>query len=156
MEKIASFRINHLTLQPGVYTSRVDSWEGSEAMATTYDVRMTAPNREPALSAGALHAMEHLAATLLRNHPQYGDKIIYWGPMGCHTGNYLIMKGKPDSAAVIGLLTEVMQAIADWDDEVPGASPRDCGNYLMMHLPEAKMAARKYLDVLRNNCPTRY
>lgn len=156
MEKIASFRINHLTLQPGVYLSRIDTL-GDGAEVSTFDIRMTAPNRQPALSAGALHSMEHIAATLLRNHPEWKDRIVYWGPMGCHTGNYLLVRGRPGASAVRALMEEVMARIAEWNDEVPGASPRDCGNYLLMNLPEARMAARDYLAVLRHpGCPLEY
>lgn len=153
MEKIPSFTINHLVLMPGVYVSRIDSVEHESI--TTFDVRMTAPNRTPALSISALHTIEHLAATLLRNHPEWKDRVIYWGPMGCCTGNYLLMKGLLTPEDILPLLTEVFTAIAEWEGEVPGATPRDCGNYLLMNLPEAKMAARDFLKVLKQ-CPTKY
>lgn len=155
MEKIPSFTINHLTLMPGVYVSRVD--EVGDGYVTTFDVRMTAPNRTPSLSTGALHAMEHLAATLLRNHPVWKDSVVYWGPMGCCTGNYLLMKGRLTPQEIIPLLTEVFAAIAEWDEPVPGATPHDCGNYLLMNLPEARMAALDFLKVLTDpKCPTAY
>ncbi len=155
MEKIPSFTVNHLTLMPGVYISRVD--EVGDECITTFDVRMTAPNRTPSLSVGALHAMEHLAATLLRNHPTWKDRVIYWGPMGCCTGNYLLLKGRLTPQEIIPLLTEIFTAISEWDDVVPGATPRDCGNYLLMNLPEARMAARDFLNVLTDErCPTAY
>lgn len=147
MKKIASFTIDHLRLLPGVYVSRKDSTPSGDAI-TTFDIRMTAPNRQPALSVAALHAMEHLAATFLRNHPQWGDKIVYWGPMGCCTGNYLLLNGDYESRDIVGLLTETFEFIRDFEGIVPGASPKDCGNYLLMNLPEAKMAARDFLKVL--------
>lgn len=156
MKKIASFTINHLRLHPGVYESRVDTWPSGE-QATTFDLRMTAPNRMPALSPVALHAMEHIAATFLRNHKTWGPRIVYWGPMGCCTGNYLIVKGHPSTDEIRRLMVETMEAVAGWDAPVPGATPRDCGNYLFMNLPEARMAAETYLHVLRSpSCPTEY
>lgn len=158
MKKIASFTINHLTLMPGVYVSRTDSVGGETV--TTFDVRMTAPNREPALSQGALHAIEHLAATYLRNRADWADKVIYWGPMGCCTGNYLILRGDYPSSRlveeIVPLMRDTFGYIAGFDGDIPGASPRDCGNYLLMNLPEARMAARRYLDVLRSACPVEY
>lgn len=149
MKKIASFTIDHLTLMPGVYVSRKDTTPRGDVV-TTFDIRMTAPNREPALSISALHAMEHLVATFLRNHPQWSDKIVYWGPMGCCTGNYLLLNGDLDSRDVLPLLREAFHFVADFEGDVPGASPKDCGNYLLMSLPEAKMAALKYLKVLES------
>lgn len=149
MKKIASFTIDHLTLVPGVYVSRKDITPSGDTV-TTFDIRMTAPNRQPALSIPALHAMEHLAATFLRNHPEWGHKIVYWGPMGCCTGNYLLLNGDYSSEDIIPLLKETFSFIADFDGDVPGATPKDCGNYLLMNLPEAKMAARDYLKVLDN------
>ena len=144
MEKIPSFKIDHLRLKRGVYVSRRDV-VGDEVV-TTFDVRMKEPNREPALSPSAIHTMEHLIATFLRNHPVWADKIIYWGPMGCLTGNYLIVKGGLCSACVLPLLREAFEFVVAFDGEVPGASARDCGNYLLMNLPEAKWEARKYLE----------
>lgn len=156
MEKIASFTINHLTLLPGVYVSRKDTTPGGDVI-TTFDVRMTAPNRQPALSVPALHAMEHLAATYLRNHPEWKDRVVYWGPMGCCTGNYLLLSGDLASADIIPLLQETFRFIAGFDGDVPGATPRDCGNYLLMNLPEARMAARDYLRILESeDMPTEY
>ena len=143
MEKIASFTIDHIRLKRGVYVSRQDSVGGE--IVTTFDVRMKEPNREPVLSPSAIHTIEHLAATFLRNHPVWSDKIIYWGPMGCLTGNYLIVKGNLASADVLPLLLETFEFIASYEGEVPGASARDCGNYLLMNLPEAQWEARKYL-----------
>lgn len=156
MEKIASFTIDHLTLMPGVYVSRKDITPRGDVVIT-FDVRMTAPNRQPALSIPALHAMEHLVATFLRNHPQWKDRIVYWGPMGCCTGNYLLVCGDYGSEDVLPLLKEAFSFVADFEGEVPGASPKDCGNYLLMNLPEAKMAARDYLKVLsRPDVPLSY
>ncbi len=143
MKKIASFTIDHLRLKRGVYVSRQDVVGGD--VVTTFDVRMKEPNREPALSPSALHTIEHLAATFLRNHPAWAERIVYWGPMGCLTGNYLLVKGDCTSADVLPLMRETFAFIADFDGEVPGASARDCGNYLLMNLPEARWEARKYL-----------
>lgn len=146
MKKIPSFTVNHLTLLPGIYVSRQDC-VGQEVI-TTFDVRMKAPNREPVVHASAIHTIEHLAATFLRNHPEWADRIIYWGPMGCLTGNYLIVKGDLTSADVLPLMIDTFRFIADYEGEVPGASPRDCGNHLMMDLPMARYEAQRYLEVL--------
>ena len=148
MKKIESFTIDHLTLRPGVYVSRRDTTPSGDTI-TTFDIRMTAPNRQPALSIPALHAMEHLAATFLRNHTEWGKRIVYWGPMGCCTGNYLLLNGDYESEDIIPLLRETFEFIADFEGEVPGATPKDCGNYLLMNLPEARMAARDYLEILK-------
>ena len=154
MKKIASFTIDHLSLLPGVYISRQDTTPSGDVI-TTFDIRMTAPNRQPALSISALHTIEHLAATFLRNHPQWGEKIIYWGPMGCCTGNYLLLNGSYKPEDILPLLRETFRFIADFEGDVPGATPKDCGNYLLMNLPEARMAARDYLAVL-SAPPTQY
>lgn len=143
MEKIASFTIDHLCLLRGIYVSRQDH-VGSETI-TTFDIRMKEPNREPALSPSALHAIEHLAATFLRNHPVWRDRIIYWGPMGCLTGNYLLLRGDLTSADILPLMQETFSFIATYEGDIPGQSPRDCGNYLLMNLPEARWEAAKYL-----------
>lgn len=145
MEKIASFTINHLTLLRGVYLSRRDTTPSGDVIST-FDIRMTEPNRQPALSPEALHAMEHLAATFLRNHPQWAGKVVYWGPMGCCTGNYLLLSGNYTSRQILPLVIETMEFVAGFDSEVPGATPRDCGNYSFMDLAEAKRCARQYLD----------
>ncbi len=156
MKKIESFTIDHLALLPGVYLSRKDITPSGDIIST-FDIRMTAPNRQPALSISALHAMEHLAATYLRNHPQWGKCIVYWGPMGCCTGNYLLLNGDYDSIDIVPLLKETFRFIADFEGDVPGATPKDCGNYLLMNLPEARMAARDYLKVLEDpNLNTKY
>ena len=144
MKKIPSFTIDHILLKRGIYVSRQDV-VGNETI-TTFDVRMKEPNREPVLSPSAIHTIEHLAATFLRNHPVWADKIIYWGPMGCLTGNYLIVKGDITSAEILPLVKETFAFVASYDGEVPGATARDCGNYLLMNLPEARWEANKYLN----------
>ncbi len=147
MEKIPSFTINHDVLEPGIYVSRQDITPSGDAI-TTFDIRMTRPNREEAISPRALHAMEHLAATFLRNHPEWKDRVVYWGPMGCCTGNYLLMSGNLVSKDILPLIKETMQFIASFEGDIPGATPRDCGNYSFMNLPEAKSAAKRYLNLL--------
>lgn len=144
MEKITSFTIDHLRLVPGVYVSRVDYVEGHPI--TTFDLRMTSPNDEPVMNTAEVHTIEHLAATFLRNHKDYADKTIYFGPMGCRTGFYLLLSGSYESRDIVPLMIEMFTFIAEFDDEVPGASPKDCGNYLDMNLPMARYLARKYLD----------
>ncbi len=149
MEKIASFTVNHLTLLPGIYVSRKDHI-GSEVV-TTFDLRMTRPNYEPVMNTAEVHTIEHLGATFLRNHPVYADKTVYFGPMGCRTGFYLILAGDLESADIVDLMKEMYTFIAEFDGEVPGACARDCGNYLDMNLPMAKYLAKKYLtEVLEN------
>ncbi len=149
MEKIASFTIDHTRLMPGIYVSRRDVTPSGDVI-TTFDIRMTAPNREPALGPQALHAMEHIAATALRNNRQWKDRVVYWGPMGCCTGNYLLLQGNLQSADIVDLIKETMETVAGWEGEIPGASARDCGNYTFMDLDEARRAARRYLDVLEH------
>ncbi len=144
MEKIASFTINHLKLVPGVYVSRKDTI-GREVI-TTFDLRMTSPNDEPVMNTAEVHTIEHLAATFLRNHPVYGDKTIYFGPMGCRTGFYLLLAGDLTSKEIVPLMIEMFEFIRDFNGEVPGASPKDCGNYLDMNLPMANYLAKRYLD----------
>ncbi len=144
MEKIASFTVNHLSLLPGVYVSRKD--RVGENCITTFDIRMTRPNFEPVMNTAEVHTMEHLGATFLRNHPDYKDRIIYFGPMGCRTGFYLLMAGDYVSADIVPLLREMYLFIRDFEGEVPGAAARDCGNYLDMNLPMAKYLAGKYYD----------
>lgn len=147
MEKITSFTIDHIRLVPGVYVSRKDPI-GNEII-TTFDLRMTSPNDEPVMNTAEMHAIEHLAATFLRNHPVFGNKIIYFGPMGCRTGFYLLLAGDYCSEDIIELLKELFTFIAEFNDEIPGASAKDCGNYLDMNLPMARYLAKKYLnDVL--------
>lgn len=148
MEKIASFTINHIKLQPGVYVSRKD--KVGEGVVTTFDLRMTSPNEEPVMNTAEVHAIEHLGATFLRNHPEYKDKIVYFGPMGCRTGFYLLLAGDYESRQMLPLVTEMYEFIAAYEGEIPGASPMDCGNYLDMNLPMANYWARRYLKVLKN------
>lgn len=149
MEKIPSFTIDHIRLLRGVYVSRQDVVGGE--IVTTFDVRMKEPNREPALSPSAIHTMEHLVATFLRNHLVWASRIIYWGPMGCLTGNYLIVRGDVPSRDIVPLLREAFSFVASYEGEVPGATARDCGNHLLMNLPEAQWEARKYLSEVLDN-----
>ncbi|MDE6437350.1 MAG: S-ribosylhomocysteine lyase [Muribaculaceae bacterium] len=144
MKKIASFTIDHLRLKRGVYVSRRDTTPGGDVI-TTFDVRLTEPNREPALDPRALHAMEHLAATYLRNNPEWKDRVVYWGPMGCCTGNYLLMQGPLEPADIVPLLRDTFAFIADFEGDIPGATARDCGNYTFNDLPAARAAARRFL-----------
>ena len=144
MEKIASFTIDHIKLQPGIYVSRKDNI-GAEVI-TTFDLRMTSPNEEPVMNTAEVHTIEHLAATFLRNHPSYREKTIYFGPMGCRTGFYLLLAGDLSSKDIVPLMIEMFEFIRDFKDEVPGASPKDCGNYLDMNLPMANYLAKRYLD----------
>lgn len=144
MEKIASFTINHLELYPGVYVSRKDNVGGS--VITTFDIRMTRPNFEPVMNTAEMHAIEHLGATYLRNHADFGSKIVYFGPMGCRTGFYLLLNGDYASKDIVDLLTGLYKFIADFEGEIPGASARDCGNYLDMNLPMAKYLGKKFLN----------
>jgi len=144
MKKIPSFTIDHLRLERGVYVSRQDVVGGETV--TTFDVRMKLANREPVLGQGAIHTIEHLAATFLRNHPVWKDRIIYWGPMGCLTGNYLIVKGDVTSREILPLLQETFRFIAEYDGEIPGATAKDCGTYLLHDLPMARYEAARYLN----------
>ena len=144
MEKITSFTIDHIKLQPGVYVSRKDPVGNS--VITTFDIRMTSPNKEPVMNTAELHTIEHLAATFLRNHKEFGPKMIYWGPMGCRTGNYLLLNGDYESKDIVPLMVETFEFIRDFQGEVPGASPKDCGNYLDMNLGMANYLANRYLE----------
>lgn len=144
MEKIASFTIDHIKLQPGVYVSRKDH-VGAEVI-TTFDLRMTSPNEEPVMNTAEMHTIEHLAATFLRNHKTWADKVIYFGPMGCRTGFYLLLAGDLTSKEIVPLMVEMYEFIRDFKDVVPGASPKDCGNYLDMNLGMANYLANKYLN----------
>mgnify|MGYP000237758094 CR=1 FL=1 len=143
-QKITSFTIDHIKLQPGVYVSRKDPV--GDQVITTFDIRMTSPNEEPVMNTAELHAMEHLAATFLRNHKEFGPKVIYWGPMGCRTGNYLLLNGDYESRDIVPLMIEMFEFIRDFEGEIPGASPKDCGNYLDMNLGMAKYLAKKFLN----------
>ena len=154
MEKIASFTVNHLELLPGIYVSRKDK-VGAECV-TTFDLRMTAPNREPVMNTAEVHTIEHLGATFLRNDEEYRDRVIYFGPMGCRTGFYLVLAGDYESRDIVPLITRTFAFIRDYRGEVPGAHPRDCGNYLDMNLPMANYLAEKYLrEVLADIGPER-
>ena len=153
MEKIASFTIDHNRLLRGIYVSRRDITPSGDVI-TTFDIRLTEPNRQPALSPQALHTMEHLAATYLRNNKDWKDKIVYWGPMGCCTGNYLLMQGSLNPSDIIPLLTDTFKFIANFEDEIPGATAKDCGNYTFNDLPEAKKAAQIFLtEILQDIQP---
>lgn len=144
MEKIASFTIDHIKLEPGVYVSRKDT-VGQEVI-TTFDLRVTSPNDEPVLNTAEVHTIEHLAATFLRNKESVKEKVIYFGPMGCRTGFYLVMAGDLESKDIADLMVEMFTFISKFEDEVPGASPKDCGNYLDMNLPMARYVAKMYLE----------
>ena len=143
MEKITSFTIDHLRLLPGLYVSRKD--KAGDQTVTTFDIRMTRPNQEPVMNTAEVHTIEHLGATFLRNHPQWQDKVLYFGPMGCRTGFYLLLSGDYTSRDILPLMKEMFEFIAGYEGEIPGASPKDCGNYLDMNLPMARWLAVRYL-----------
>ena len=143
MELIPSFSVDHTRIVPGIYESRVDAL--GEELVTTFDVRLTRPNREPAVAPAAMHSMEHVIATYLRNHPDWKDRLVYWGPMGCLTGNYLLMRGDLDPQDILPLMRDTFRFIAGYEGEVPGAAPSDCGNWLLHDLPEARRESEKYL-----------
>lgn len=152
MDKIPSFTIDHNRLLRGIYVSRKDQ-VGNEVV-TTFDIRMKEPNREPALHNGAIHTIEHLAATYLRNHPIWKDRIVYWGPMGCLTGNYLLIRGNYQSKDIVELMKETFRFVAEFEGDIPGAAPKDCGNWLLHDLPMAQWEANKFLkEVLENIQP---
>mgnify|MGYP002543688516 FL=1 len=149
MEKIKSFTVDHIRLVPGLYVSRIDYV--NQNPVTTFDIRMTSPNDEPVMNTAEVHTIEHLGATFLRNDETYADKVLYFGPMGCRTGFYLLLAGDYESRDIIPLIQALFDFIADFEGEVPGASPKDCGNYLDMNLPMARYLARKYrMEVLEN------
>ena len=153
MEKITSFTIDHIRLQPGLYVSRKDA-VGSETV-TTFDLRLTSPNEEPVMNTAEVHTIEHLAATFLRNDPAWKDRVLYFGPMGCRTGFYLLLTGDYTSREVLPLVLDCFRFIRDYRGEVPGASPRDCGNYLDMNLSMANYWGRRYTALLENITPDR-
>ncbi len=153
MEKITSFTIDHIRLQPGVYVSRKDPV--GDSIVTTFDLRITSPNDEPVMNTAEIHAMEHLAATFLRNHQQWKENVLYFGPMGCRTGFYLLMKGDLSSKEILPLVKACFCFIRDYEGEIPGASAKDCGNYLDMNLPAAKWWAKRYSALLENITPDR-
>ena len=144
MNKITSFTIDHIRLVPGIYVSRNDTVSG--AVITTFDIRMTSPNDEPVMNTAEVHTIEHLGATFLRNHGEYKDRVIYFGPMGCRTGFYLLLAGDYASSDIVPLMKEMFSFIASYEGEVPGASARDCGNYLDMNLPMAKYLAKRFIE----------
>lgn len=149
MQKITSFTIDHIRLQTGLYVSRVD-YAGSEAI-TTFDIRMTRPNAEPVMDTAAAHAFEHLGATWLRNNPEWQDKILYFGPMGCRTGFYLLLAGKYTSREALPLIDGMFRFVAAYEGEIPGAAAKDCGNYLDLNLSMAKYHAEKYIREVLDN-----
>ena len=154
MKKITSFTIDHWKLQPGVYVSRKD--KAGDCTVTTFDLRMTSPNEEPVMNTAEVHTIEHLGATFLRNDETYADKVLYFGPMGCRTGFYLLLAGDYESKDIVPLMTEMFEFIRDFEGEIPGASAKDCGNYLDMNLGMAKYLADKYLkNVLYDIRPER-
>lgn len=144
MEKIASFTVNHLLLIPGIYVSRKDKINNE--VITTFDIRITAPNKEPVLSTATIHTIEHLGASFLRNDISWKDKILYWGPMGCRTGFYLLLGGNYSSQDIVDLIKRTFEFIVDYDGPIIGASPMECGNYSDMDLSSAKIIAQKYLE----------
>ena len=148
MEKITSFTIDHIKLEPGLYVSRKDK-VGAETV-TTFDLRVTNPNEEPVMNTAEIHTMEHLAATYLRNEPDWKDKVLYFGPMGCRTGFYLLLTGDLESGDVLDLVRDCFGFVRDFEGEVPGASAKDCGNYLDMNLPMAKYWGGKYAALLES------
>ena len=148
MEKIASFTIDHIKLQPGLYVSRKDPV--GDQTVTTFDLRLTSPNEEPVMNTAEMHTMEHLAATYLRNEPVWKDKVLYFGPMGCRTGFYLLLSGDYESVDVLHLVRDCFRFIGDYQGEIPGASAKDCGNYLDMNLPMANYWGKKYAALLEN------
>ncbi len=148
MDLIASFSVDHTKIVPGIFSSRVDTL--ADQKVTTYDVRVTRPNTEPAVDVAAMHSLEHIIATYMRNDPDWKDQVIYWGPMGCLTGFYLILKGDREPSEVFDLVLSAFRSVED-ADEVPGALPVNCGNYLMHNLEMAKWYARRYADYLAEN-----
>lgn len=149
MERIASFTVDHIRLNRGIYVSRLDEVNGN--YLTSFDIRMKLPNREPVINIAELHTMEHLGATFLRNHPIWKNEIVYFGPMGCRTGFYVILKGNLKSEDIIDLMKETFEFMANFEGAIPGATAIECGNYLDQNLPMAKYEAKKYLEETLNN-----
>ena len=149
MQKIASFTIDHIKLLPGIYVSRKDNINGQ--VITTFDIRMTAPNREPVMNTAEIHTIEHLGATFLRNNEEYKEKVGYFGPMGCRTGFYLLLAGDYKSKDIVSLINEMYKFVAGFEGEVPGAAAKDCGNYLDMNLPMARYVAGKFVREVLDN-----
>lgn len=153
MEKITSFTIDHIRLQPGLYVSRKDRVGGETV--TTFDLRITSPNDEPVMNTAEVHAIEHLGATYLRNDPVWKDRVLYFGPMGCRTGFYLLLTGDHTPEQALPLVTDCFRFIRDYEGEIPGASARDCGNYLDMNLSMARYWAKRYVNLLEHTDQTR-
>lgn len=152
MKTIPSFTIDHIHLLRGIYVSRKD--QIGNDVVTTFDIRMKEPNREPALGQGVIHTIEHLAATYLRNNPQWSDRIVYWGPMGCLTGNYLLIRGDFEPNDILSLMQDTFKFVSEFEGEIPGAAPKDCGNYLLHDLPMAKWESAKFLhEILEQMTP---
>ena len=149
MERIASFQVDHIRLNRGIYVSRIDEINGN--YLTSFDIRMKLPNREPVINIAELHTMEHLGATFLRNHSVWKEKIVYFGPMGCRTGFYLILKGKLESKDIVELMKELYKFMAEFKGDIPGATAIECGNYLDQNLSMANYEAKKYLEETLNN-----
>ena len=149
MERIASFQVDHVRLNRGLYVSRIDEINGN--YLTSFDIRMKLPNREPVINIAELHTMEHLGATFLRNHPVWKEQIVYFGPMGCRTGFYLILKGKLESKDIVDLMKELYKFMAEFKGDIPGATAIECGNYLDQNLPMANYEAKKYLEETLEN-----
>ncbi|MBS7240819.1 S-ribosylhomocysteine lyase [Treponema sp.] len=144
MDKIASFTIDHIKLEPGLYVSRIDKF--GDAFITTFDIRITSPNDEPVLNTAELHTIEHLCATFARNDREWAERIVYFGPMGCRTGCYLLVEGKLSSKEMVPFMTKMFEFVRDFEGDIPGAKPEECGNYLDQNLPMAKYVARRYLE----------
>lgn len=151
MEKIESFKVNHKLLKRGIYVSRKDYNEKDEVIATTFDIRMKEPNREPVINIAELHTIEHLGATFLRNHDKYKKKTIYFGPMGCRTGFYVIFKGDLESKDILNIMKEMYEFMSNFEGDIPGADEFSCGNYLDQNLPMAKYESKKFLEEILNN-----
>ncbi len=149
MKKIESFQVNHLNLKRGLYVSRRDVVR--DQYLTTFDIRMKEPNNAPVMNTAEIHTIEHLAATFLRNHNIYDEKTVYFGPMGCRTGFYVIFKGDLKSVDIVSIMREMFEFIANYEGEVPGADARSCGNYLDMNLPMAKYEAKLFLNEILLN-----
>lgn len=144
MDKIASFTIDHIKLEPGLYVSRIDRF--GETFITTFDIRITSPNDEPVLNTAELHTIEHLCATYARNDKDWAEKIVYFGPMGCRTGCYLLVEGKLSSREMVPFMIKMFEFVRDFEGDIPGAKPEECGNYLDQNLPMAKFVAKRYLE----------
>ena len=149
MERLASCQVDHVRLNRGLYVSRIDEINGN--YLTSFDIRMKLPNREPVINIAELHTMEHLGATFLRNHPIWKEQIVYFGPMGCRTGFYLILKGKLESKDIVELMKELYKFMAEFKGDIPGATAIECGNYLDQNLPMANYEAKKYLEETLEN-----